>query len=96
MKMRNSKVGRVAGALAFACLAMAACSATRSTYAPDGRSGFAVSCGGFLSSWSVCLVKAGRACGNRGYDTIRGNEEDRSILVACRVPGAPPTHPAAP
>ncbi len=64
-----------------------ACANQRETYVPDGRRGFVVTCGGLLSSWSTCLVKAGRACGSRGYDTIKGSEEDRSILIACKVPG---------
>lgn len=67
--------------------ALAAC-AVHPTYAPDGRRGFVISCGGFLNSWSSCLVKAGRACGNRGYDTIKGSEEDRSMMVACKLPNA--------
>jgi hypothetical protein len=43
-----------------------------------------ITCSGFLNSWSTCLVNAGRACGNRGYETIQGTEEDRSMLIACK------------
>jgi hypothetical protein len=68
-------------------LALAACSTQHATYVPDGRRGFVVTCGGFLSGWSSCLVKAGRACGNHGYETIKGDEEDRTILIACQTPG---------
>ncbi len=82
------------GALILSIVLMSSgCAGTHPTYAPDGRRGFAVDCGGFLSSWSTCLVKAGRACGNRGYDTIKGSEEDRNILVACKVPGVPSATP---
>jgi hypothetical protein len=61
-----------------------ACGSQHFTYAPDGRRGYVVTCGGFLNSWSSCLTKAGRACGNKGYDTIQGTEEDRSMLIACK------------
>jgi hypothetical protein len=74
-------------------LVFAGCSSQRATYVPDGRRGYVITCSGLLSSWSSCLVKAGRACGNHGYETINGNEEDRSILIACqplRVDNAPP------
>jgi hypothetical protein len=77
----------------FIALSLAACSSVHSTYVADGRRGFVVTCGGFLNSWSSCLVKAGRACGNRGYETIKGSEEDRSMMIACKVPdvaAAPP------
>jgi hypothetical protein len=73
--------------IASAVLSLAACGGLHATYVPDGRRGFVVNCGGFLNSWSTCLVKAGRACGNRGYETIKGSEEDRSMMIACKVPG---------
>jgi hypothetical protein len=69
-------------------LVFAGCSTQHATYVPDGRRGFVITCGGVLSSWSSCLVKAGRACGNHGYETVRGDEEDRTILIACLAPGA--------
>jgi len=69
--------------------AMIACSSVHSTYAPDGRRGFTVTCGGVLSDWSNCLTKAGRACGDHGYDVIKGDEADRSLLIACKLPPSP-------
>ncbi len=80
--------------LASLAVATIGCSSVHATYVPDGRRGFDVSCGGVLSDWSNCLIKAGRACGNHGYDVIKGTEEDRNILVACKVPPIPP--PSAP
>lgn len=76
--------------LAALVCALAGCSSIHATYVPDGRRGFVVSCGGVLNDWSSCLVKAGRACGNHGYDVIKGSEEDRSMLIACKVPPIPP------
>lgn len=73
-------------ALLALALSLAGCATSRVTYAPDGRRGFSVSCGGYLSSWSTCLVKAGQACGPRGYDVIEGSEYDRRMLIACRNP----------
>jgi len=68
------------------CCSMLACSSVHATYVPDGRRGYVVNCGELLNGWSSCLVKAGQACGNHGYDTIKGTEEDRSMLIACKVP----------
>jgi hypothetical protein len=65
-------------------LAMIACNTQHATYTPDGRRGFAISCGGYLSSWSSCLVQAGRACGSRGYDKVEGSEEELRLLIACK------------
>jgi hypothetical protein len=71
-------------AIAGIALSSVSCSNQHATYVPDGRRGFAITCGGFLNSWSTCLVKAGRACGSRGYEEIQGSEEDRNMLVACK------------
>lgn len=72
------------------CLALAcvACHSQHATYAPDGRRGYVITCGGFLNSYATCLVKAGRACGSNGYETLKGNEDDREMLIACKVPQA--------
>lgn len=78
-----------------AAVLLAGCSGTRSTYVPDGRRGFVVKCGGLMGSSAACMVKAGRACGNHGYDIIRGNDEDGQLLIACKVPPIPPSTAAA-
>lgn len=80
-----------AAQLAVVCLALtcAACRTQHSTYAPDGRRGYAITCHGLLNSYSTCLVKAGRACGSNGYETLKGNEDDREILIACKTPQVP-------
>ncbi len=70
--------------IAAITLMSVSCASQNATYAPDGRRGFAVTCHGFFNSASNCLVAAGRACGNRGYDTIEGTAEDRSMLIACK------------
>jgi hypothetical protein len=75
--------------MAALAMSLAACGSLHSTYVPDGRRGFVITCGGFLNSWSSCLVKAGRACGSSGYDMVKGNEEDRAMLIACKLPTLP-------
>ncbi len=74
--------------LLLSCLVLmgSACSTQHATYVPDGRRGYLIDCEGFLSSYATCLVKAGRACGSQGYDTIHGGADDRSLLIACKVP----------
>ena len=75
------------GALcALAGLAVAACGGLHKTYLPDGNRGYSISCRGFLNTWDSCLVKAGRVCGARGYDTLRSSEFDRALLIACKAP----------
>jgi hypothetical protein len=84
MPMKSRPPGRLL--IALITLASAACSSQHATYAPDGRRGYVITCGGYLNDFSNCLVKAGRACGKNGYETLKGNEDDRSLLIACKVP----------
>ena len=72
--------------VAVFALSAGACTAPKATYAPDGRKGYVISCDGFLDNYSSCLVAAGRACGARGYDTVRGGPDDRELLIACKSP----------
>jgi hypothetical protein len=72
--------------IALLVMTVAGCSTQHATYTPDGRRGYIINCDGFLNSFSSCLIKAGRACGNKGYDTLSGGEDDRSLLIACKVP----------
>lgn len=71
-------------------LACSACRSEHATYVPDGRRGFVITCGGFLNSYGDCLVKAGRACGSHGYETLKGGEDEREMLIACKVPAPAP------
>lgn len=68
----------------LASVALASCAGLRTTYLADGTRGYAISCRGFLNTWDSCLVKAGRICGPRGYDTIEGDKYDRSLLIGCK------------
>ena len=93
--MQMSRQSQLRLSSVLIALSLAACGSVHSTYVADGRRGFVITCGGFLSSWSSCLVKAGRACGNRGYETMKGSEEDRSMMIACKVPDAAAAPPQA-
>jgi hypothetical protein len=82
LKLNLSSARLTAACLVLAC---AACQSQHATYAPDGRRGYVITCGGFLNSYASCLVKAGRACGSHGYETLKGNEDDREMLIACKT-----------
>jgi hypothetical protein len=35
---------------------------------------------------ALTIVKAGRICGARGYDTINGDQYSRTLLIGCKSP----------
>ncbi len=84
MPMSSCSLGRFL--IALIALASGACGSQHATYAPDGRRGYVITCGGYLNSYASCLVKAGRACGNNGYETLKGGEDERTLLIACKAP----------
>jgi hypothetical protein len=84
--MQSIRRALAAAATVSITMALPACSTQHATYAADGRKAYVITCEGYLSSYSTCLVKAGRACGGRGYDTLRGGEDERSLLIACKAP----------
>ncbi len=71
---------------ALVSVTLAACGSLRTTYLANGERGYAISCRGLLNTWDSCLVKAGRICGARGYDTIEGDKYDRSLIIGCKAP----------
>lgn len=80
---------RVAGIVcALSALALVACSSQHATFLADGSKGYMIKCSGYLNSWESCLVKAGKICRSRGYDTIRSEEYDRALLIGCKSPAA--------
>lgn len=72
----------------LAALALTACATKRSTYLDTGARGYLITCGGYFNHWESCLVKAGKICRGRGYDTIRSDEFDRTLVIACKIPQA--------
>jgi len=72
------------------CLAaspcLTSCATKRATYLDNGVRGYVVTCGGVFNRWDSCLVKAGKICRDRGYDTIESGEYDRTLIIACKSP----------
>lgn len=74
--------------LIAAALAATSCAGQRTTFLPDGRTAYAISCKGFLNSWQTCLIKAGKLCRTRGYQAIRSEEYDRELMISCNPPAS--------
>ena len=68
----------------LASVSAVSCSSTRTTFLEDGSRGYSISCKGYLNNWQSCLIKAGKICQARGYKTLRSEEYDRTLLIACR------------
>jgi hypothetical protein len=74
--------------LAMALLAAGCTTGLRTTYLPNGQKGYSITCKGYLNTWESCLIKAGRICGSRGYDTLHSDEFDRNLLIGCKSASA--------
>lgn len=69
-----------------AVLMLTACGGMRTEYLDSGAKAYLISCKGPFKSWESCMVRAGRVCKSHGYDTVRGDEDERYLLIACRTP----------
>jgi len=78
---------------ALTSITLISCAGQRTTYLADGSKGYAVHCRGLLNTWDSCLVKAGRICGTRGYNTITEDQYDRTLLFGCKSSAAAAASP---
>lgn len=83
--------------IAFLAL-LTGCATSTAMYTPDGRQGYAISCGGEYvwnaDSWQACYEKASQLCGEQGYDIYSRDQElvsgeQREMLIACGSPATP-------
>jgi hypothetical protein len=74
----------LSGAIVLLSCSLSGCLHSHRTYLSDGKSGYSISCGGMFTSWTRCLVKAGRLCGKGGYSIPYSDEVNRELLVECR------------
>lgn len=63
-------------------LAVSACTTSRQTFGPDGRTASSITCSGLALTWANCYEKAGAICGARGYDVLAVNGETGAIITA--------------
>ena len=70
---------------AIIALTMVGCANPKVTFSEQGQKAFLVTCRGPFTSWSSCLVKAGRLCKDRGYEIVHGDEFDRKMIVSCKA-----------
>lgn len=60
-------------------LLLASCATPEPTYLADGRKGYTVDCSGSMNDWNVCLKKAGKICGEKGYDIVSTTNETGTV-----------------
>jgi hypothetical protein len=86
--LRNWRQNLALVVCGLASLGLAGCGSMRTIYLDDGRAGYLITCKGLLNSWENCLLAAGNMCRTNGYDAIRTEEYDRTLLVACKTAGS--------
>jgi len=85
-QQRNYTVFRKPGSLLIlgTLTALGGCVHSKATYLANGRPGYAIKCGSFTTSWTACLVRAGKMCHKSGYLVSYSDEVNRELLVECK------------
>lgn len=81
-----SQLKRLSFASTVLVLALAGCTTSEGIDLPDGRKGYAISCGGAMLDWDSCLKKAREQCGEAGYDLLRKGERTRQKSTGSAIP----------
>lgn len=51
---------------------LAGCAVSRQISGPDGETLYAIECSGYMMTMGSCLEKAGKICGDNGYELLMG------------------------
>ncbi|MEL6948701.1 MAG: hypothetical protein AAGM16_01080 [Pseudomonadota bacterium] len=69
----------------FAACILAGCAAPRTATLPDGTFAYRIDCDGNARGLNLCLEKAGKSCGARGYTIV--TPEGRKVSTSDAVDG---------
>ncbi len=50
---------------------LSACASSRPVYTSDGKRGHNINCSGSALNWGMCYEKAGKICGEKGYEVLQ-------------------------
>lgn len=74
MKGKSALVGLMA-------VLASGCATSKTIYLPSGQQGHSISCDGSALSWSLCYEKAGKICGQKGYDIFQKDGEETPMIT---------------
>lgn len=56
-------------------LVIGACTTSKPIRTQTGAMGSAIDCSGIQHTWNSCLERAGKICGERGYDILQRSDQ---------------------
>ena len=56
------------------------CATAKQIYTSDGQQGYNITCSGSALNWGMCYEKAGKICGEQGYEIIEKNEGQGAMV----------------
>lgn len=62
-------------------LLMTGCATSREIYTSQGQLGHSINCSGSALNWGMCYEKAGKLCGEKGYEVLEKSGDQGAILT---------------
>lgn len=61
---------------------IASCATSKTVHLPSGEKGHSLNCSGTALTWGNCYEKAGKLCGEAGYDIVSKSGDQGSTVAA--------------
>ena len=68
--------------LSVLLLLMTGCATSRETYTANGQLGHSINCSGSALNWGMCYEKAGKLCGEKGYEVLAKSGDQGAMITA--------------
>lgn len=67
--------------LSLLILLMTGCATSRETYTENGQLGHSINCSGSALHWGMCYEKAGKLCGEKGYEVLAKSGDQGAMIT---------------
>ncbi len=71
------KLGVLLGVLVL----IGGCATAKQTYTADGQQGYSINCSGSALTWGMCYEKAGKLCGENGYEVLEKSGDQGAMVT---------------
>ncbi len=69
------------GVLLVVLVLIGGCATSKQIYTSDGQQGYSIDCSGSALTWGSCYEKAGKLCGENGYEVLEKSGDQGAMVT---------------